>query len=172
MKSWTARSVKTSLIPIDLNAVRKGQPGADVELRPYDVLVIKITPQWEEPGSIELAGEVRFPGKYPIHRGETLSSVLHRAGGFTDLAFDEGAVFIREELKRREKDQLEQLAQRPAKRFGCAVAAGRRQRFCVRLRGQRCCCRKSGLGGRTIIAVAAQGHTARWPIGHQRGSCH
>jgi polysaccharide export outer membrane protein len=67
---------------------------------------------WMEPGTIELAGEVRFPGKYPIHQGETLSSVLHRAGGVTDLGFAGGAVYIREELKKREKEQLEVLANR------------------------------------------------------------
>ncbi len=103
---------RTELIPVDLAAIRRGDAGADVQLKPYDVLVIKPIPQWVEPGSIELAGEVRFPGKYPIHQGETLSSVLQRAGGFTDLAFPEGAVFIREELKKREKDQLELLANR------------------------------------------------------------
>lgn len=103
---------RTSLIPIDLAAVRRGDAAANVQLMPYDVLVIKVTPLWEEPGTIELAGEVRFPGKYPIRRGETLSSVLHRVGGFTDLAFEEGAVFIREELKKREKEQLDLLANR------------------------------------------------------------
>lgn len=103
---------QTLLIPIDLAAIRRGDPAANVELKPYDVLVIKVTPQWEEPGTIVLAGEVRFPGKYPIHRGETLSAVLHRAGGFTDLAFNEGAVFIREELKKREKEQLDLLTNR------------------------------------------------------------
>jgi len=103
---------QTSLIPIDLAAVRRGDPAANVQLMPYDVLVVKITPQWEDPGSIQLAGEVRFPGTYPIRRGETLSSVLHRAGGFTDLAFEEGAVYIREELKKREKEQLDLLTNR------------------------------------------------------------
>jgi polysaccharide export outer membrane protein len=103
---------ETALIPINLGAVRRGEAGADVELKPYDMLLIKVTPQWEEPGNIILAGEVRFPGKYPIHRGETVSSVLRRAGGFTDLAFVEGAVFIREELKQRERDQLDLLANR------------------------------------------------------------
>jgi protein involved in polysaccharide export with SLBB domain len=110
IKGGNAR--QTSLIPIDLAAIRNGDAAADLELRPYDVLVIKVTPQWEEPGTIELAGEVRFPGKYPIRRGETLSSALHRAGGFTDLAFEDGAVFIREELKKREKDQLDLLTNR------------------------------------------------------------
>jgi protein involved in polysaccharide export with SLBB domain len=103
---------QTELISIDLAAVRRGDAGANVQLKSYDVLLIKVTPQWETPGNIILAGEVRFPGKYPIHRGETLSSVIRRAGGFTDLAFPEGAVFIREELKQRERDQLDLLANR------------------------------------------------------------
>jgi protein involved in polysaccharide export with SLBB domain len=103
---------QTELIEVNLAAIRRGDPGADLPLKPYDVLVIKITPQWEEPGSIVLEGEFRFPGTYPIHRGETLHSVLQRAGGLTDLAFDEGTVFIREELRKREKEQLELLTNR------------------------------------------------------------
>jgi protein involved in polysaccharide export with SLBB domain len=103
---------QTALISVNLAAIRHGDASADLQLRPYDLLVIKKTPQWETPGSITLAGEFRYPGKYPIHRGETLSSALHRAGGLTDLAFDDGAVFIRDELKKREKDQLETLSNR------------------------------------------------------------
>jgi protein involved in polysaccharide export with SLBB domain len=103
---------RTELIPVDLAAIRRGEAGADFALKPYDILVIKPIPQWMEPGTIELAGEVRFPGKYPIHEGETLSSVLQRAGGLTDLAFPGGAVYIREELKKREKEQLDLLANR------------------------------------------------------------
>jgi protein involved in polysaccharide export with SLBB domain len=103
---------QTELIPVNLAAIWRGTPGADLQLKPYDVLVIKPVPMWMEPGTIEVAGEVRFPGKYPIHQGETLYSVLQRAGGFTDIAFPEGAVFIREELKRREKEQIEILTNR------------------------------------------------------------
>jgi polysaccharide export outer membrane protein len=103
---------KTDLIPVNLVAIRRGDKAADLVLRPYDVLVIKPIVQWQEPGDIELLGEVRFPGKYPIHQGETLYSVLQRAGGLTDVSFPYGAVFIREELKKREKDQLELLANR------------------------------------------------------------
>jgi len=103
---------QTALIPVDLAAIRRGDAGADVQLQPYDTLVVKVTPQWREPGSIVVEGEVRFPGTYPIHLGETLSSVIRRAGGFTDLAFIDGAVFIREELKQREKEQLESLTNR------------------------------------------------------------
>jgi polysaccharide export outer membrane protein len=103
---------QTELLEVNLGAIRLHEPGADLELKPYDILVIKKTPQWEVPGSIVLNGELRHPGRYPIHHGETLSSVLKRAGGFTDIAFGEGAVFTREELKQREKEQLEILSNR------------------------------------------------------------
>lgn len=103
---------QTALLDISLADIRRGDAGADKLLMPYDLLVIKRTPQWDEAGNITVTGEVRFPGVYPIHRGETLVSAMKRVGGLTDLAFPEGAVFIREELKTREKDQLEMLSNR------------------------------------------------------------
>jgi polysaccharide export outer membrane protein len=103
---------QTALLDVNLAAIRHNEPGADLELKPYDILIIKKTPQWDVPGTIVLNGELRHPGRYPIHQGETLSSVLRRAGGLTNLAFDEGAVFTRDELKLREKDQLEMLSNR------------------------------------------------------------
>ncbi len=106
------QSRQTELLKIDLAAIRRGDAAANVALRPYDYLIIKETPSWEEQAKVELSGEVRFPGKYPIQRGETLHSVLARAGGLTDLGFAEGAVFTREVLKDREREQIDMLSNR------------------------------------------------------------
>ncbi|HEV8331078.1 MAG TPA: SLBB domain-containing protein [Steroidobacteraceae bacterium] len=103
---------QAELIKIDLRALLAGDPAADLPLKPFDYLVIKEVPLWAAQEEVEVRGEVRFPGRYPIHRGETLRSVMERAGGLTDLAFVEGAVFTRDELKEREKKQLETLANR------------------------------------------------------------
>lgn len=103
---------QADLIEIDLRKVLAGDPSADVPLQPFDYLVIKETPLWAAQEEVELGGEVRFPGRYPIHRGETLRSVLERAGGLTEFAFVEGAIFTRKELQEREKRQLETLATR------------------------------------------------------------
>jgi protein involved in polysaccharide export with SLBB domain len=81
-------------------------------VRPYDVLLIKETPEWRGQESITLRGEVRFPGAYPIRKGETLSSVVARAGGLTDEAFARGSIFTREELKEQEKQQVAVLTKR------------------------------------------------------------
>ncbi|MFC4313410.1 SLBB domain-containing protein [Steroidobacter flavus] len=103
---------QAELIQIDLRKALDGEPGSNLALKPFDYLVIKETPLWASQEEVEIRGEVKFPGRYPIHRGETLRSVMARAGGFTDLAFTKGAVFTREELKERERKQLATLATR------------------------------------------------------------
>jgi len=103
---------QAELIGIDLRQVLNGEANADLALRPFDYLVIKEVPLWAEQEEVEIRGEVRFPGRYPIHRGETLRSVMARAGGLTNLAFVDGAIFTREELKERERKQLATLATR------------------------------------------------------------
>lgn len=103
---------ETELLNIDLAAILRGDRAADVPLAPYDFLTIKEVPRWREQLSVIIHGEVTFPGRYSIRQGESLSSVLARAGGVTDLAFPEGSVFTRVELREREAEQLEVLARR------------------------------------------------------------
>jgi protein involved in polysaccharide export with SLBB domain len=57
--------------------------------------------------TIVLGGQVARPGVYTIAEGEKLSSVLERAGGFTDRAFLKGAAFTRASLRRIEQEQLD-----------------------------------------------------------------
>ena len=103
---------ESQLLTIDLGAVLAGDAAADLPLQAFDQLVIQEMPEWEEQETITLVGEVRFPGEYPIRRGETLREIIKRAGGLTDLAFQAGAVFTREDLKLREQRQLDLLAER------------------------------------------------------------
>jgi len=103
---------RSELIQIDLAAVLRGEAAADILLQPFDVLTVKELPEWSVQESVVLRGEVRFPGLYPIRRGETLRSVIERAGGLSSLAFTRGAVFTREELKEREAQQARDLQDR------------------------------------------------------------
>ncbi len=103
---------RTELLDVDIADVLKGDPKANLPLEPFDNLSIKEVPEWRGQESVELKGEVRFPGRYAIKRGETLRSVLARAGGLTPYAFPEGSVFTREELRRREQQQMDSLATR------------------------------------------------------------
>jgi protein involved in polysaccharide export with SLBB domain len=99
---------ETLLVEVDLAAALRGEAAADIALQPFDFLNIKEVPEWSEQESVTL----RFPGTYPIRRGETLRSVLDRAGGLSPLAFPRGAVFTRSELQEREQEQIDRLAER------------------------------------------------------------
>ncbi len=106
------QSRRTDVLPVNLGAVLAGDVAADLPLRPFDTLVIQEISEWSDQEFVRLEGEVRFPGEYPIARGETLRSVVARAGGLTPLAFPHGSVFTRELLKERERQQMKVLAGR------------------------------------------------------------
>src|SRR6185437_4546273 len=103
---------RTQISDIDMARALSGDPAANVLLEPYDVLSVKEVSQWADRESVTLLGQVRFPGVYSIKPGETLKSVIERAGGLTQYAFPEGAVFTRTELQQREQRQMDQLAAR------------------------------------------------------------
>ena len=114
----------TELIEIDLADAMRGDSKEDLQLEPFDILSVKEVSQWHTQESVNLTGEVRFPGRYDIKRGETLVSVLARAGGLTEFAFPEGSVFTRDELKRREQDQMDMLATRMQTDLAAMAVAG------------------------------------------------
>ncbi len=94
------------------SASSPGETADQLHLQSYDSLHIKRLPNWTAQRVVEVMGEVRFPGSYPVKRGETLLELLERAGGLTDEAFAEGAVFLRESLRKKEQDQLDAMSLR------------------------------------------------------------
>lgn len=103
---------ETQLISVNLAALRSGDLAANLELQPFDYLLIKETPEWGEQESVRVRGEVKFPGTYPIRQGETLRQVLERAGGLNSQAFPEGSIFVRRYLRELEQQQLDRLSAR------------------------------------------------------------
>ncbi len=102
----------TTIVDIDLDAILRGVESADLVLREHDFLRIDTLPDWDSQLTVELEGEFTFPGRYRARPGETLRQVLDRAGGLTDEAFPEGAIFLRESLRQREQEQIDVLAER------------------------------------------------------------
>jgi protein involved in polysaccharide export with SLBB domain len=105
-------SRQTDLIKVDLAAVLRADPAANIRLEPFDILSIKEVQSWTDQETMVLRGQVKFPGEYSVKPGETLKSVVLRAGGLTQFAFPEGSVFTRRELREREQQELDQLATR------------------------------------------------------------
>ena len=79
-------------------------------LEPSDFVEFRTLPDYRETQTISLQGEFTFPGVYAFEKGETLISVIQRAGGFTDEAFVAGSVYLRESLKLREQQEVERLS--------------------------------------------------------------
>jgi len=77
-----------------LPAAANGAP--EIELHPYDNVLVMQQPNWELQRVVTLSGEVRFPGQYALKlRTERLSDLVARAGGLTSEAYAEGTVFTR-----------------------------------------------------------------------------
>ena len=55
---------------------------------------------------VYLRGEVKKQGKYPLIRGEKLSSLIARAGGLTEEAYPEGTIFSRASERKREQERF------------------------------------------------------------------
>jgi protein involved in polysaccharide export with SLBB domain len=91
-------------------AVAGTDPGADVGLKPGDILTIHQITGWNDIGeSVTITGQVRFPGTYGFQEGERLSSVLRRAGGFRETAYPAGAVLVRDQVRELEQKSREEL---------------------------------------------------------------
>jgi protein involved in polysaccharide export with SLBB domain len=113
---------------IDLGKVLAGDESQNSLLQDRDLLMVRPVPDLQEIRYITLSGEVRSPGIYAARKGERLSSILERAGGFTKDAFPVGAIFTRvsvqerqQELIKRTVEQLEQEVARTAAREGATA---------------------------------------------------
>ena len=94
-------------IPIPLADVLSGT--SEFSLEPRDQIQIRRIPNWSYGDVVSIAGAVVSPGEYPIAPGETLYSILERAGGLSQVAFAEGAVLIKTSAKKREQEQIRKL---------------------------------------------------------------
>ncbi|QYK00290.1 SLBB domain-containing protein [Shewanella psychrotolerans] len=95
---------------IELLEALNGESSANLPLKERDIITVMTTPEWQENKSVEIRGEVLFPGVYNIRRGETLKDVVERAGGFTSFAYLPSAVFVRESVRLQEQLEIKKLA--------------------------------------------------------------
>jgi len=94
-------------ISIPLGDILSGT--SEFSLEPRDQIQIRRIPNWSYGDVVSLSGAVVSPGEYPIAPGETLFSILERAGGLSEVAFAEGAILIKTSAKKREQEQIRKL---------------------------------------------------------------
>lgn len=103
----------TTSLDINLTAAMAGRVEEDKTLLNGDVLTIRQNPNWNDLGAtVTLRGEVQHPGTYGIRPGESLSSVLEKAGGFTSQAYSYGIVLTRREVRDLEMQSHQELVAR------------------------------------------------------------
>ena len=75
-----------------------GGGAPEVPLQPYDEVLILKQPDFELQRTVQVRGEVRFPGTYALRsKSDRLTDVLDRVGGLTPQAYPNGIRFYRRE---------------------------------------------------------------------------
>jgi protein involved in polysaccharide export with SLBB domain len=110
----TGETASSYPLIINLEEALKGNPDHNVVLQPFDELSVRKIPNWSEETEryVTLQGEFRFPGVYPIYKGEKLSAVIERGGGFTDKAYLRGAKFIRKSVQEIQQKRMAEIISR------------------------------------------------------------
>lgn len=104
-----AGTTTMTTVLVDLERAMAGDPHHNLELQELDALAVRPIPESEVGRSVMVQGEVKMPGQYWIKRGERLSSVLKRAGGFTDKAFPPGLILMRESVKQIQQTEIQKF---------------------------------------------------------------
>jgi protein involved in polysaccharide export with SLBB domain len=111
-------TMATSLIPFNLGKLVLGHDASqDLELQPGDVITVFSQDDIHQPIArqtkyVRLEGEFVQAGVYSVLPGETLRSLVKRAGGLTDNAYLYGSEFTRLSTQAIEQQRLKEYADR------------------------------------------------------------
>jgi len=106
-----------SRLALNLSKAMAGDPEHNLSLQSDDVLIVRSVTDWYDASDkfITLKGEVRFPGVYSVGRGEKLSSVIERAGGYSERAYLRGAKFLRRSVRETQQIRMNEIIVRTEK---------------------------------------------------------
>jgi len=95
---------------IELNASNENPTMTSTKLKPLDHLTVRKFTSQEQINKINLTGEFVFPGEYVISQGESIISVIERAGGFTKNAFIDGSIYLKKDVRLSEIKRLNEYS--------------------------------------------------------------
>jgi protein involved in polysaccharide export with SLBB domain len=108
----TPEGPHTEFLHIDIAKALNEDPAHNIPLEINDYLFVRTVPDWRLYEIVSISGEVKFPGRYTIKKGETMTSLIERAGGYTDEAYLRGAVFVRERVRKLQQENLQKMVSR------------------------------------------------------------
>ena len=100
---------KPVLVKIDLGKALAGDESQNLPVRDGDVLMVRQLPDLQEIRYVTVTGEVKSPGVFTVVKGDRLSSVLERAGGFTTEAYLKAAQFTRVSTQKTQQEAIDKL---------------------------------------------------------------
>ncbi len=98
------------IIPVNLSKLIEGDESLNIPLMPKDQ--VRVYTLYREVEKVRVDGEVMSPGEYEIQKGERLSDILRRAGGYTREAYSYGAIFKRIDVKNSQEKNLQNFITR------------------------------------------------------------
>lgn len=107
-------TLKTQLIPFDLGKlVNDHDASQNLELEPGDVVTIFSeadirVPEAQQTKLVRLDGEIAHAGVYLVRPGETLRSLVERAGGLTPQAYLYGSEFTRQSTRAIQQARIDE----------------------------------------------------------------
>jgi protein involved in polysaccharide export with SLBB domain len=108
----TDKGPLTEKIMINLEKAIAGETESNIPLKEDDYLFVRSIPEWDLYKTVSISGEIKFPGTYTIKKGEKLSSLIERAGGYTDKAYLRGAIFTRVRVSEMQQKSLDEMINR------------------------------------------------------------
>jgi polysaccharide export outer membrane protein len=96
---------------IEISALDNFNESSSFKLQSRDRINVRRVKELNINYSITLRGEVKYPGSYPLNKGDTLNSIITRAGGLLDSAFPRGAFLQRQTAMAAQKKGNAKLAE-------------------------------------------------------------
>lgn len=91
----TTQLAETFVVNIE-NGIAAGN-GKGFILKPYDLVQIRKSPTYSAQTTMQVGGEILFPGNYVLEsRNERISDIIKRAGGILESAYIQGAYLERD----------------------------------------------------------------------------
>ncbi len=128
VERFSRETLQVSLLPFNLGnmlTTPKGQD--DLVLEAGDIITVFSSKEIQIPTSrqkafVRIEGEVNKPGIYPVAPGDTLKSLIEKAGGTTPEAYLFATGLFREEVKKSQQRNMDKLLRKMEAESSAAVA--------------------------------------------------
>lgn len=103
-------SLDVTRIPLDLRGVLAGEPTQNLALQDLDELMVHSIWEFKQPQTVQVLGEVNYPGIYPRFEGMRVSDLIFAGGNLKQEAYREGAELTRYTIVDGERRELRHVA--------------------------------------------------------------